>query len=76
MSRCVVVFAGALLACAHGRRSLSYPPAPRADVVDDQAGVRVADPYRGLEDIDAPATERELARVACRYVGTELPGDR
>jgi len=27
-------------------------------------------------DIDAPATERELARVACRYVGTELPGDR
>jgi hypothetical protein len=26
-------------------------------------------------DIDDPATERELARAACRYVGTELPAD-
>ncbi len=35
---------------------LRYPPAPAADVVDDYHGVRVADPYRGLEDADDPAT--------------------
>ncbi len=35
---------------------LSYPPAPTADQVDDYHGERVADPYRPLEDTDAPAT--------------------
>ncbi len=35
---------------------LSYPPAPTADQVDDYHGERVADPYRPLEDCDAPAT--------------------
>ena len=36
--------------------TLTYPPAPRAEVIEDYHGTRVADPYRGLEDLDAPAT--------------------
>src|SRR5437660_1518551 len=33
-----------------------YPPAARADVVDDLNGRKVADPYRWLEDAAAPDT--------------------
>ena len=36
--------------------SLSYPAARLADVVDDYHGTTVADPYRWLEDADAPET--------------------
>ncbi len=35
---------------------LAYPDAPRGEAVDDFHGTRVADPYRPLEDLDAPAT--------------------
>ena len=35
---------------------LTYPVAPTADQVDDYHGERVADPYRPLEDSDAPAS--------------------
>jgi prolyl oligopeptidase len=37
-------------------RTSTYPPAPRSDTVDDYHGTRVADPYRPLEDPDAPQT--------------------
>lgn len=35
---------------------LSYPPPPTSDQVDDYHGVSIADPYRPLEDAQAPAT--------------------
>ena len=35
-----------------------YPPAPTSDQVDDYNGVKVADPYRPLEDPDAPESRK------------------
>ena len=39
-------------------RERRYPEAPRSDTVDDYHGTRVADPYRPLEDPDAPDDPR------------------
>jgi prolyl oligopeptidase len=36
----------------------AYPEAAKGPVVDDYFGTRVADPYRWLEDVDAPETLR------------------
>jgi prolyl oligopeptidase len=38
-------------------QQVAYPAAPRARVEDEYFGHRVADPYRPLEDLDAPATK-------------------
>src|SRR4051812_31195939 len=38
------------------RQAMRYPEAPRLETVDDYHGTKVADPYRPLEDPDAPAT--------------------
>ncbi|MBV9440991.1 MAG: S9 family peptidase, partial [Candidatus Eremiobacteraeota bacterium] len=35
---------------------MTYPAAPRLDHIDDYFGTRVPDPYRWLEDVDAPQT--------------------
>lgn len=43
---------------------LAYPAAPTADVVDDHHGTLVPDPYRPLEDVDAPATRTWVAAQA------------
>jgi prolyl oligopeptidase len=40
---------------------LPYPAAPTADQVDDYHGTLIADPYRPLEDTDAPAARAWIA---------------
>jgi len=48
-----------------------YPEAPRSDTVDDYHGTRVADPYRPLEDPDAPATRAWIEaenRITAAYL--------
>src|SRR5262249_13645542 len=38
--------------------NLAYPAAPRTDVSDDYFGTKVADPYRWLEDMKSPDTQK------------------
>lgn len=51
---------GLLAACATPLRLSpdAYPPSPRGTVTDAYFGVRVADPYRWLEELDGDATQR------------------
>lgn len=53
-----------------------YPPAQRQDIVEDIHGHRVADPYRWLEDADAPETREWLAAQDRLFhkVADALPG--
>ena len=39
-----------------GQKRLDYPAAQKVDVAEDYHGVKVADPYRRLEDADAEDT--------------------
>ncbi len=58
MLRDSVLFVSLLaLGGAAAAQQLHYPAAPRADVVDNYFGNRVADPYRPLEELDAAATK-------------------
>src|ERR1051325_43305 len=41
--------------------TIQYPAAHKGDVVDDHFGTKVADPYRWLEDVDAPDTREWVA---------------
>ena len=45
------------IAAAQSAR-LSYPQPPRTNQVDDYHGVKIEDPYRSLENADAPATQK------------------
>lgn len=49
--------------------TLMYPPAPTADQVDDFHGERIADPYRRLEDTDAPETRTWIEAQNALTVG-------
>src|SRR6202035_3371900 len=46
----------ALIGAAAPTAKLTYPDAPRGAVTDDYFGTVVADPYRWMEDVDAPQT--------------------
>src|SRR5437867_12969525 len=61
-SRTFVLAAG-LFAPAAGlaAQQWRYPPAPKSDGGDTYFGRSVADPYRPLEDLDAPATKAWVA---------------
>ena len=64
-----VVFLAPLAARAQAPQ---YPPAAKSDHSDDYHGVAVADPYRWMEDADAPATKTWVAaenRVTADYFG-------
>jgi prolyl oligopeptidase len=67
LAAALVLLGGAASALAAPKK-MPYPKAPVSDVVDDYHGVKVPDPYRALEDPDAPATrawiEKENALTA------------
>ena len=44
-----------LISC--GESQLHYPESKRGDQVDDYQGVKVADPYRWLEELDGEETK-------------------
>ena len=50
------MFALAAVSAAAAEVKLDYPPAPRGTVTDTYFGTTVADPYRWMENIDAPQT--------------------
>jgi len=47
----------AAAACRKGQERLSYPVTKKVNQVDDYFGTKVADPYRWLEDDNAPDTK-------------------
>jgi prolyl oligopeptidase len=55
--------------------TMSYPTAPRGEVVDSYHGVQVADPYRWLEELDSPETRRwiEAENRLTEHFLTHLP---
>ncbi len=66
----VALFMGAIAA------KLKYPVPPKSDQVDDYHGVKIADPYRSLENADAPSTEKFVEQENALTFGylAKLPG--
>src|SRR5205807_9746212 len=60
-----------LFSVSASAQRLQYPPARPGPVVDDYHGTKVADPYRWLEDVDAPETRAWIEaenRVTFRFL--------
>jgi prolyl oligopeptidase len=55
---------------------MTYPTAPKGDQTDDYHGHQVADPYRGLEDANSPATMKwvEEENALTHSYLSKLPG--
>ena len=53
-----LLFTTVLATALSGQVRLTYPAAPKTDQTDDLHGTKVADPYRSLENADAPATQK------------------
>ncbi|GIH27433.1 prolyl endopeptidase [Acrocarpospora phusangensis] len=51
-----------------------YPPAPRSDIVDELHGTPVPDPYRWLEDPDAPEVKEWLEAQGELFAQAGLSG--
>jgi prolyl oligopeptidase len=72
-ARTLIVVGLPLFALAQQGHSdtVEYPAPIRGTVVDDYHGTRVEDPYRGLEDLDSPATRAWVgaeAQLTDRYL--------
>jgi len=62
MKLSLTAFTALLLgACMTKNMPVKYPETRQGDVVEDLHGVEVRDPYRWLEDLDAPETARWVA---------------
>src|ERR1700733_10382961 len=66
----------ALFLGANAATKLNYPIAPQGDQMDDYHGVKIADPYRGLENADAASTEKWVEQENDLTFGylAKLPG--
>ncbi len=57
MKKALLLSALTLGAAAASGQTITYPVAPHGGTVDEYFGVRVADPFRPLEDDNSPATK-------------------
>ena len=48
----------ALVTFLQQSHTINYPHPPKGDVVDDYFGIRVADPYRWMEDLNSPQVKQ------------------
>lgn len=77
MKRILLLFVSVPLWIGAGTfAKLHYPVAPRTNQVDDYHGVKIADPYRSLENADAPSTQKFVEQENALTFGylDKLPG--
>jgi len=76
MKTAVLLIASVALFMGASSAKLDYPVPPKSDHVDDYHGVKIADPYRSLENADAPATEKFVGQENALTFGylAKLPG--
>lgn len=73
----LLLFASAALFFGAGNfPKFNYPVPPKSDQVDDYHGVKIADPYRSLENADAPSTQKFVEQENALTFGylDKLPG--